>query len=58
MGRKYTAKLLDMIDEGLLDKDLVITAFCKYMSEDEVKDMMESNEFLIDEESEDSDETV
>ena len=46
MTREYTNKLLDMIEEGLLDRDLVITAFCKYMSEEDVKDMMECNEML------------
>lgn len=54
MSRKYTTELLEMIENGLLDKDLVITAFCKYMSEDEVKDLMEHNEFILeDEENED-----
>lgn len=52
MSRKYTTKLLEMLDEGLLDKDLVITAFCKYMSEDDVKDMMEHNEFIDSEDDE------
>lgn len=53
MSRKYTNKLLEMIDEGLLDKDNVIMACIKYMSEDEVKDMMEMNEFIEIEESSD-----
>ena len=42
-----------MIDNGLIDKDLVITACLKYMSEDDVKDMMEHNEFIDSEEEED-----
>lgn len=55
MGKKYTNQLLEMIEQGLLDKDTVIMACVKYMSEDEVKDMMECNDFLFDnlEESED-----
>ena len=53
-SRKYTNTLLDMVDEGLLDKDTVIMACVKYMSEDEVKDMMACNEFVdIDDEDED-----
>ena len=48
-SRKYTNTLLDMVDEGLLDKDTVLLACVKYMSEDEVKDMMECNEFILDE---------
>jgi len=54
MTRKYTNMLLDMIDEGMIDRDLVITACLKYMSEDEVQDMMEANEF-IEEQYEDDD---
>jgi hypothetical protein len=38
----------------MLDRDTVIMACVKYMSEDDVKDMMEHNEF-IDEEDEDED---
>jgi len=44
--RKYTNMLLDMIDEGVIDRDLVITACLKYMSEHDVQDMMEANEFI------------
>ena len=54
MTRKYTNMLLDMIDEGMIDRDLVITACLKYMSEDDVQDMMEANEF-IEEQYEDED---
>lgn len=45
--RKYTNILLEMVDEGLLDKDNVIMACVKYMSEDDVQDMMEHNEYVI-----------
>lgn len=47
MCREYTNKLLEMIEDGL-SADTVVMAFCKYCSEDEVKDLMECNE-LIDE---------
>lgn len=53
MVREYTNKLLEMVEEGLLDRDTVIMACVKYMSEDDVKDMMFINEFV--EEEEDSD---
>lgn len=57
MNREFTNKLWDMIDNGSLDKDTVITACLKYMSEDEVKDMMEMNEFIEEvEECEDEEE--
>ena len=51
-SREYTNKLLDMIEDGLLDKDKVITALVSYMSESDVKDMMEYNEFIEVEEDE------
>lgn len=50
MTRKFTNQLLEMVEEGLLDKDQVILACVKYMSEDDVRDMMEANEMLLDEE--------
>jgi hypothetical protein len=50
MARQRTDKLLEMIEYGLLDRDAVIMACVKYMSEDEVRDMMEINEFLFEEE--------
>ena len=52
MARAYTNKLLEMLDEGILDKDMVIMACVKYMSEDDVRDMMHANEFLIEDEEE------
>ena len=53
MTRQYTNRLLEMIEEGLLDKDNVIMACVKYMSEDDVRDMMQCNEFLDEDEDED-----
>jgi len=50
MTREYTTKLLEMVEEGILDRDNVIMACVKYMSEDDVKDMMECNEFINEEE--------
>lgn len=52
MSRIYTNKLLEMVEEGLLDRDNVIMACVKYMSEDEVRDMMHCNEFIEEEENE------
>lgn len=45
MSREYTNELLELIEQGLLDKDTVILACLKYMSEADVQDMMEINEF-------------
>ena len=50
--RENTDKLLEMVEEGLVDKDYVIMACVKYMSEDDVTGMMEANELLEDYEDE------
>lgn len=51
--RQATNKLLEYVEEGLLDKDTVIMACVKYMSEDDVADMCHVNEFFYgDEEGE------
>ena len=55
MSRKYTNMLLDMVEGGLLDRDTVIMACVKFMSEDEVQDMMEANEFVEEQDEEDED---
>jgi hypothetical protein len=34
-----------MVDDGVVDKDLVIAAFCKFLSDDDVGQMMHLNEF-------------
>ncbi len=52
MPRKYTNKLLEGIEEGLLDKDEIINACLTYMSEADVEDMMHINEMNYDEEGE------
>jgi hypothetical protein len=53
MARKYTNELYEMIENGLLDKDTVIKACLSYMSENDVKDMAECNEFISQNETED-----
>ena len=55
MTRQATDKILEMVEEGILDKDTVIMSCLKYMSEDDVADMAHSNEFFINEEDEDED---
>ena len=53
MTRQATNKILEMVDDGILDKDTVIMSCLKYMSEDDVADMAHSNEFFINEEEDD-----
>lgn len=50
MVREFTNKLYEMIDDGLLSEDFVVTMCLKYMSEYDVKDMMEYNDLLDEEE--------
>jgi hypothetical protein len=50
MTRQATNKILEMVDDGILDKDTVIMSCLKYMSEDDVADMAHHNEFFINEE--------
>lgn len=55
--REYTIKLLNALQEGVIDRDTVITAALQHMSEDEVRSMCEANGFFEDdEEAEDEEE--
>jgi hypothetical protein len=47
--REATNRILELVEEGLLDRDTVIMACLKYMSEDDVSDMAHANEFFLDE---------
>ena len=51
--REMTSKLIAMMDEGLISAEAVAEMALAYMSEDEVADMMRSNDILLDEEDED-----
>jgi len=56
MTREATCKLLEMVEEGVLDRDNVIMACVKYMSEDDVADMCHINDFFYDEDEHEDDE--
>lgn len=58
MAREATTRILEMVDEGILDRDTVIMACLKYMSEDDVADMAHANEFFPEEEVEVEDDEV
>ena len=49
MSREATNKLIEMIDEQLIDSKDVVMMCLKYMSEDEVKDMCAANEIDLEE---------
>lgn len=53
MTREATNKILELVEEGILDRDEVIMACLKYMSEDDVADMAHANEFFDAEDEED-----
>lgn len=55
--RKVTNKLLEMIEEGVLDRDALILSCLTYMSEADVADMAQSEGFLGDEDDEDEDQS-
>lgn len=42
--REQSNKLIEMIEEGVLNPTDVVTMCVKYMSEDDVADMMDCNE--------------
>jgi hypothetical protein len=46
MSRQYTNKILDMMAEGLLTPAQVAHMAVAWMSEDDVREMMEANELL------------
>lgn len=45
--RKVTNRILEAVETGELDRDTVIMACLKYMSEDDVADMARVNEFFF-----------
>lgn len=53
--RHYTNKLLEMVENGLVDKDSLIRSFACYLSESDVHDLMH-REGLLDDEDEESEE--
>jgi len=44
----YRDLALEMIEEGMVDAHYMLIACLKYMSQDEVKDMLTVNEYLSD----------
>ena len=47
--REATEKLIDLAEEGALSWETIARAALQYMSEDEVADMAQCNEFIDDE---------
>lgn len=57
MTREATNKILELVDEGILDAKQVLTMALGYMSEFDVADMADANE-LFSTEDEDNDDIV
>lgn len=53
-----TCKILEMVDDGLLDAKMVAMACLGYMSEDDVKDMARANDINLEDEEDEDDEQV
>lgn len=49
MNREVTCKVLDMAENGLLNWETIARECLEYMSEDDVRDMAESNDWIEDE---------
>ena len=54
--RPETNRLIDMLDEGMLDARAVADMALAYMSESEVKSMMQANDIPTTDQAEDEDE--
>lgn len=51
--REFTCKLLDAVDEGMINPRDALAYALSYMSEADVKDMCQVNEFFPDEDEDD-----
>jgi hypothetical protein len=56
-ARPSTVRLIEMMDAGLLDARTLANACLDHMSEAEVTDMAESNEFIEDDDTDEDDES-
>lgn len=56
-SRKYTAALLDAVDEGIMDKDSLIRDLVGWMSEADVQEFVRSNDLMpwLEDDEEDED---
>lgn len=50
--RGFTDALLEAVDEGLIDRDMLLQSLLAWMSESEVEDFCERNLMLRDEDNE------
>ena len=55
-SRRYTTELLDMVDQGVIDKDSLIADLLGWMSEDDVAEFARRNDYIQNDPDEDEDE--
>ena len=55
MTREYTTKLIDLVEEGVIDSQTVLTNLVNWLSERDVKAFFEDEYSELDEDSEDED---
>jgi hypothetical protein len=53
--RPWTCRLLEAVNEGMLDANTVLTAALNHLSEDDVRDLCEANQFFDAEDDPDGD---
>ena len=56
MARDATKRVLELVEDGLLDKDYLLRACLDYLSEDDVKGMCQANDIPLFEIEDDEDE--
>ena len=52
-SRRYTYELLDMVEQGLIDKDSLIADLLGWMSESDVAEFARRNDYIQDEPEDD-----
>lgn len=57
-SRVNTNKILELVDEGVLDPIKVLTAALNWHSDHEVGEMAEANEFILNDDDEEADEDI
>lgn len=50
--RKYTIQMLQMIEDQQVDKDLLLNGLLNWLSDPEVQEFMQANDYVIDMEDE------
>jgi hypothetical protein len=51
-ARAYTTLLLDMVEDGIVDKDLLIRNLLGWMSESEVEEFSRTEGYILDDDDE------